>query len=427
MELVELYDKAIGLVEDVKKFRPQTAGEEDFSLCVVVNSNDEIYAGVTGIRISDGKVVKACPEYNALMSMIADGHISVKQMMTVSFADGSVCRPCSECIDMLYRADENNNQCEIAVNREESVRACELNNMESSVTEIPEPIPYEPETVHPPVEEAPAFSEEPVSDSFSFEEKFGFDFDDTPATPVQTLASQNNEPETVQPEQPVNPVPEQYQSIPQGMNPQFVQPNNMQGYTQSQGYPYPQQQGYPQGYPYVQQSYPQGYTYPQQAYPQQGYPQQNNMNPQFVQPDIQQGYSQQNYQPHVQQINPSVNQGSFPYNAQPYQQNTVNSQPLQSVSPHQPAPYTSSHYVNSVGSGSQPIGSVPLSGEGKSKFRQRLNKFMGEDAPAVPSKPVSKPAEESLSKDEIKKMARDKKKMAKVNADFKKRMKDLGY
>ncbi|MDE6678922.1 MAG: hypothetical protein K2K02_07760 [Ruminococcus sp.] len=418
MELLELYNKAMELVEDVKKFRPQIADNGDFSLCVVVNSNDEIYAGVTGIRISEGKVIKACSEYNALMSMLFDGHINAKQMMTVSVADGSICRPCSECMDMLYKADENNTQCEIAVTREESVKACELENMQTSMNEISEPV-----NIHPPVEEVPAFSEEPISESFSFEEKFGFDFDDTPATPVQTLSPQNSEPENVQSEQPVNPYTEQYQNIPQGMNPQFVQPNNMPAYTQSQGYPYQQQQGYPQGYPYPQQPvYPQGYPYPQQPYPQQNnYPQPNNMNPQFVQPDMQYGYSQQNYQPYGQQPVQSANQGNFPYNnAQPYPQNSIsNSQPLQNVSPHQSAPYASSR--------SHTIGSVPLSGEGKSKFRQRLNKFMGEESPVISPEPVRKSAEESLSKSEIKKLARDKKKMAKVNADFKKRMKDLGY
>lgn len=413
MELVELYNKAIWLVEEVKKFCPQTAENEDISLCVIVSGNDKIYAGVTSLRISDDTIKIACSEYNAIMSMIAEGHTIVKQMMTVSFNDRSIRRPCSECIDMLYRADENNTQCEIAVSVENSVKACELGNADESVSNTPQATPL-------PVEEAPVFSEEPVSDSFSFEEKFGFDFDDEPATPVPTLADQNNQPETVQP---AISYPEQYQNTSQqGMNPQFIQPNNMQGYTQSQGYPY-QPQGYPQqGYPYPQQGYP------QQSYPQQGYHQQNGINPQFVQPDIQQGYSQQNYQPYGQPVNPSVNQGNFPSNAQPYSQNPVAGQPVQSVYPHQPAPYTSSHYINSsVGSGSQPVSSVPLSGEGKSKFRQRLNKFMSDDTPVSSSVPVSKSSEESLSKDELKKLARDKKKMAKVNADFKKRMKDLGY
>lgn len=397
MELVELYNKAIWLVEEVKKFSPQIAESEDISLCVIVSGNEKIYAGVTGLRISDDTIKKSCSEYNALMSMIAEGQTIVKQMMTVAFYDGSVSLPCSECIDMLYKADENNTQCEIAVSVENSIKACELSNAE---------VYEDTSETSSMIEEAPAFSEEPISDSFSFEEKFGFDFDDEPAAPVPTLADQNAEPQTVQ-QHYVNPYPEQqYQNIAsQGINPQFIQPNNVQGYTQSQGYPYP-----PQGYP------------------QQSYPQQNGINPQFVQPDMQQGYSQQNYQPYGQPVTPSVNQGNFSSNAQPYSQNPSVNQPLQSVYPHQPAPYTSSRYINSsVGSSSQPIGSVPLSGEGKSKFRQRLSKFMNDDTPVSSSAPVSKPAEESLSKDELKKLARDKKKMAKVNADFKKRMKDLGY
>ena len=406
MELVELYSKALHLVEEVKNFRSQAAGEEISSLCVIISSDDKVYAGVTGIRISGENVMTASSEYSAFSSMIADGSVSAKQMMTVSFADGTVCRPCNECIDMLCKADENNAQCEIALSAYKAIKACELDSMEvASEFEVTSEKTETPVVSNSPVEEIPSFSNKPVSDSFSFEEKFGFDFDDTPAepaTPVQTLADQNQEPQTV-------PMPEQPQPfMPQGMNPQFLQPE-MQNYSQSQGYPYPQQ-AYPQGYPYPQQpAYQQGYPYPQQnPYAQPTpYPQQNGMNPQYVQ---------------------SVNQGSFPYNPQPYSQNTVQSQPLQSVSPHQPAPYTSSHYMNSsMGSGSLPTGSVPLSGEGKSKFRQRLNKFVGEDSPIASSAPVSKPAEESLSKDELKKMARDKKKMAKVNADFKKRMKDLGY
>ncbi|MDE5558656.1 MAG: hypothetical protein K2J32_13400 [Ruminococcus sp.] len=408
MELVELYNKALKLVEEVKNFRSQTAEEKDASLCIIVSDSDKIYAGVTGIRISGENVMTACSEYNALMSMIADGSVSVKQMMTVSFADGTICRPCSECIDMLYKADENNTQCEIALSAYKAVKACELDNAE--MTAEFEFSAEEPETPHSPIEEVPSFSAEPVSDSFSFEEKFGFDFDDTPSeitTPVQTLANQNQEPQTV-------PMPEQPQNVmPQGMNPQFIQPDNMQNYTQSQGYPY-SQPAYPQSYPYPQPVYPQGYPYPQQ----------NGMNPQFVQPDNMQNYTQsQNYPQYAQ----PVNQGSFPYNPQPYPQNTVQSQPLQSVSPHQSAPYVSSRYINSMGSGSVPTGSVPLSGEGKSKFRQRLSKFVGEDNPVVSATPASTPAEESLSKAELKKIARDKKKMAKVNADFKKRMKDLGY
>ena len=487
MELLKLYNKTISLMSKVSHFSPQLSKDDGASLCVIISGNDKVYAGVTGIRILNGEVMKACSEYNAVLSMLADGCLIAEQMMIVSFKDGSICKPSSECIDILCRADGNNSQCEIAVSSESSVKVCEINGVkiseksasaeqpvvsetaaesvppvksimpEPTVESVPpvksivseptaesvppvksivpetaaEPVPSftsEPvaKSLHEsalPIEEIPEFSEKPISEDFSFEEKFGFDFDDAPAAPVPTLADQK--PKTIQPEQPVNPIPEQNPNIIQGMNPQFVQPNNMPAYSQSQGYPY-QPQGYPQpNYPYPQQGYPQGYSYPQQGYPQP------NVNPQFVQPDAhQQGYSQQ--YPYGQQPNQSgnISQGTFP---QPYPQTPVSSQPLQSVYPHQPSQYNSSHYVNtSIGSNSQPIGSVPLSSGVKSKFKQRLNKFISDEVPSAPVAPVApatpvKPAEETLSKGEIRKIARDKKKMAKVNAEFKKRMKDLGY
>lgn len=419
MELVELYNRAVLLIEEVRKFSGHTADEKDSSLCVIVSGNNEIYAGVNGLKISDGKVSVACSEYNAIMSMIASGCITAEKMMTVSFADGSVCIPCRECIDMLCKADENNSQCEIAVSAEHSVKVCELD------TQTDEPVvPAESETVSVP-EEIPSFSPEPVSESLSFEEKFGFDFDDTPAEPVPTLANQaKSQPVYQQTNTNVNEQNNSFQfmeqpapnNVQQSMNGQFIQPD-VQPYSQPvQNYP---SQGYPQMYPNQVQ---QGGMNPQFIQPNMQQPYSNNIQPQPY-PQNMQGYSQ----PYAQQVSPSVNQGSFPSNANPYYQQPVNSQSLQNVYPHQPAAPVSSHYQNSGGvSVSQPLTSVPLSGEGKSKFRQRLNKFMNDDMPAAP---VSKEESnvKSASMGDIKKQARDKKKMAKVNADFKKRMKDLGY
>lgn len=419
MELVELYNRAVLLIEEVRKVSGHTADEKNASLCVIVSDNNEIYAGVNGLKISNGKVSVACSEYNAIMSMIASGCVTAEKMMTVSFADRSVCRPCSDCIDMLYKADEKNSQCEIAVSAENSVKACELKTQsdESAVSSE-----YEAFSLS---EEVPAFSPEPVSENLSFEEKFGFDFDDTPSEPVPTLENQTeSQPLYQQTETNLNnqnnsfQFMEQYQSnnVQQNMNGQFIQPN-------AQPYSQPVQ-NYPQQF----QGYPQQQMYSNQV-------QQGGMNPQFIQPNIQQPYSNniqpqpypQNMQGYSQPVNPSVNQGSFPSNENPYYQQSVNSQPLQNVSPHQPATPVSSHYQNSGGiSVSQPLTSVPLSGEGKSKFRQRLSKFMNDD---MPVSPVSKEESnvKSASMGDIKKQARDKKKMAKVNADFKKRMKDLGY
>lgn len=425
MELVELYNRAVLLIEEVRKFGGYTADGKNTSLCIIVNDRNEIFAGINGLKISDGKVSESCSEYNAIASMVMSGSTTAEKMMTVSFADGSVCRPCKECIDMLCKADEKNTQCEIALSTEKSVKVCEMETQEEE-----QAVPAHEK----PIEEVPAFSSEPVSESLSFEEKFGFDFDDTPAEPVPTLANQTeSQPLYQQADANQNVQNNSFQFMGQpnnmqpNMNGQFIQP--VQSYSQQQMYSNQVQQGgmnpqfmqpnmQSQPYPQNVQPYPQNMqSYPQNVQPQP-YPQ-NNVQSQQQYP--------QNMQRYPQQTNPSVNQGNFSSNANPYYQQPVNSQPLQNVYPHQSATPVSSHYQNNVGvSVSQPLGSVPLSGEGKSKFRQRLSKFMNDDMPVTPVSEEENNTK-SVSMGDIKKQARDKKKMAKVNADFKKRMKDLGY
>lgn len=409
MELAELYNKAVLLIEEVKKVSSQTSIS---GICVIVNNSGKIYAGTDGLKITDGAVSKSSPEYNAVLAMLADGNTIAEKMINID-SDGAVYSPSGECVEMLMNANSENVLCEVAVSADKSVKICELNSQptaEEEQTEATAEEEVQPEPETPAVSETIEFSEEPVSDSMSFEEKFGFDFDDTPSTPVPTLGSDSNNVETViQPDN--NGVPQQVMpnSYPQQQPQQPVYPNNMSGqFVNMPSYPQPVQQGYPQQ--------PVQSVYVQQG----GYTQQS----QFIQPNQQ--YMQSGQQIYAQplQSNYSQQYNSQPV-AQPISQQGVqysNSQPLNSAYP-QPQQPVSSHYINAMASSSQ---SVTLSGERKSKFRQRLNKFMDDDmtSSTLPQSPV---AEESLSKGDIKKQARDKKKMAKVNADFKKRMKDLGY
>ena len=139
-----------------------------------------------------------------------------------------------------------------------------------------------------------------------------------------------------------------------------------------QGYPQ-QQQGFPQ-----QQGYPQQQGFPQQGYPQQGFPQpapygggmQNSMYQQNMNAaPYRQGYTGQ-----------SLHGGSM------YQQ-----QPQQSVS---------------VTLTSKP--------SGESAFKKRLNNFLGDDDDVETG--------DSMSKEDMLKQAKDRKKVAKANLNFKKKM-----
>ena len=148
-----------------------------------------------------------------------------------------------------------------------------------------------------------------------------------------------------------------------------INPNQQQGYPQG----YPQQGGFPQGYP--QQGYPQGY--PQQGgFPQQGYPQ----------------------------------QGGFPQgmNAAPYRQGYTGH------SVHGGAPMRNGVYQQS-----QSV-SVTLTSKpgGESAFKKRLNSFLDTDDADMANGADS--ADAGMSKEDMLKQAKDRKKIAKANLNLKK-------
>ena len=154
-----------------------------------------------------------------------------------------------------------------------------------------------------------------------------------------------------------------------------ITPNQQHGYPQ-QGYP---QQGYPQqGYP--QQGYPQQ-GYPQPGYPQQGYPQQGGFPQGMNAAPYRQSYTGQSVHG-----NPAMRSGT-------YQQN-------QSVS-------------------------VTLTSKpgGESAFKKRLNSFLGDDDSAdtaSSSASDTSGGDSGMSKEDMLKQAKDRKKIAKANLNLKK-------
>ena len=160
---------------------------------------------------------------------------------------------------------------------------------------------------------------------------------------------------------------------------------------QQQGYPqqggFPQQQGYPQqgGFP-QQQGYPQQGGFPQQqAYPQQG------------------GFPQQN--PYGGGMQNSMYQQGM--NAAPYRQGYAG------PSVHGGAMRSGYQQPQSV---SVTLTSKP---DGESAFKKRLNNFLGEDDD---TDNAVNGAGDGMSKEDMLKQAKDRKKVAKANLNFKKKM-----
>ena len=163
--------------------------------------------------------------------------------------------------------------------------------------------------------------------------------------------------------------------------------------TQQAGQPMYQQQGYPQQgqQPMYQQGYPQQGGQP--MYQQQGYPQQGGQ-PMYQQ----QGYPQQGGQPMYQQQGYPQQVGQMPFNG-----GTDNL----SVAANQNASvYTTnqSEFVSQYVSGSS------------SAFKKRLGNMLSTDDA---SDDYDDDGTDSISKDELMRQAKEKKKLAKMNSKFK--------
>ena len=543
----EFYNLAVKLMDNIRQLEPNLVSSRDAELCVLMTESEQIYAGITGVKISAGQLMRACPEYNAIMAMIPEGESRVRKLITVSFAHREVSQPCEGCLALLCRVNHENRDTEIYVASNRSVPASEL--MPEDTEEKPPLIVPMKETKEIPADETFSPADEVIPENERIEtteiidttaeeikedaqpeetaaedtaeaaaaegsteetaenaetsedsqeekkeekddfQKFGFEEaendgsfvdhvevdSDNPfaeenaeaAGEVVTMgaAAAMNDPNGPQsgyldpsmqqqsgymqgrPQSVSGSIPagsSMYASHPlpgqrgtsgvfqpnAGNNGGVFQPNAQQPMQQGM----PQQQGYPQqgGYsqPYQQQGYPQqgGYSQP---YQQQGYPQQGG----YSQPYQQQGYPQQGgYSQPYQQSQP------FQPQFQPSQQfsqqaggSVYASQPLPgsqygggSQYASQPLPGSrfgaSQHTSQSLPGGiprpnGQPAAQgTPNTKESGSAFQDRLNAFVeNEDKDDKP-----------MSKADVLRQAKEKKKMAKIDAEFKKSMRKKG-
>ncbi|MGN1105774.1 MAG: hypothetical protein ACI4RH_03920, partial [Huintestinicola sp.] len=236
MVISSFYNTAKTYAEKVRQEKPAFYSEPGASLCLIMADNQEIFTGITGIKISEGNVETVHSEANAIMSMIAANKPKAKQMIIISFKDQSVLKPCHDCLDMLIRADEDNGKCEVVLSPDSSDTAI---NLKAAVTTVSADfLEKKTESEDAPILGAPA----------EFVSGFEFDADN----PFLDSGSSEAPPEvkTIQQEQTQPDMQQQFAQ--QGMYQQYP----AQGYAQQQGayqqYPaqgYAQQQGAYQQYP----------------------------------------------------------------------------------------------------------------------------------------------------------------------------------
>lgn len=414
MEIGAIYNTARSMTDMVRNRRPDAIGN-NASLCLIINDAGERFVGVSGVTVKDDSVTDVRSEDNAIVSMIISNHVNAVQMIVMSFADYSVIKPSDEALELLFRVSDSNKECQIVLSQTKAVSAQNINDQ-------------------PEQEESQGYNFADFSNSSSF------DFDGfsngsaelgAPAEFVDSVNHDVNNPFYEAPSANdsnqggagfLQPAPDENSQQSRNL---YQQPANQNGnfpnqgmYSQQMqpnGYPYPQQQGGAMGNPYGQPANPYGQP----------------VNP-YGQPVQSVGYGNPN--PYYQQPNQSMPYGQYP------QQGMGQSVQLGQYPHGSYYGAASSRYQQSrqLQQQSSVMISGQLSGGKSSAFRKRLNSFIDDSdqqAQENTAQSVSNPAQpenqdknvganvNAPSIDEMMKQAKDKKKVAKVNADFKRRMK----
>ncbi|CDF00426.1 unknown [Ruminococcus sp. CAG:624] len=491
MNLQELYNTAVSIMKRYKASANKAELYKDKFVCVIFTEKERVYSGMSETKTEDDTITNTCAEYNAISAMMAANETRIKCIITVGFNDDKITLPCDKCKEYMLEIDEGNINSSVAISKSESVKlesilpsalkkngndeAAENQSNNTSgdsddfmngkttvdfVTDFKED--EENPFYEPPVQEKKESSE-------TTEEKPLCEMYTNKPAQVKVLFStpnhsvQNNMGTPNQMQNAISPQPS-----PQGYNNQMNDYNSMYGnspmYANPQGNAGNNMYGNNPMY-----ANPQGNVNSNSMYgnnPMYAY-QQENVNNNSMYADQANQQNMQNYNPYAQTSNqPNSNQPNNsiyqpqnseysvqqPANNQYYSQNPYyNAQPVGNQMP-SPSQYFQAPYGQAGNSYfAQPSGQTGMIGSSNqqqsvystgstdqmqmntgsgSLFKQRLNDILNTHTPSLPAtnqEPTSMANLNEPSKSDLLKSAREKKKLAKIDAKFAKKVKRKGY
>ncbi|MCR5167470.1 MAG: hypothetical protein K6C13_09660 [Oscillospiraceae bacterium] len=410
MDIDAFFKQAKQLADKAADQDPAVKDDPDAAFCLILNTEDQIFSGVTEKKADNNDNDSVPAEINAASGLMMTSNSKAKQMIVIRFSDSGIVAPCKEALELLLRADSTNGECEVVMSMDNSVNANEiLNGTSAGNTENT----AEKSSLGAPAEFVDGFDVDTSNPFYEAPQA-------APAPEVQSFADNggnnaNNMNNGQGPQYMFNQPADAQQQGAAGFNPYAYQQN--QGYNQR----YPQQQGYPQQGFRPQQGFPQQ-GYPQQGFQQQGMQQgfaQQGMQQQFPQQGMQQQFPQQGAQQFPQQ---GMQQGFPQQGAQQFPQQGMRQQNMNdpmAANPMNINPNVPSHYFNAapahsvysnMNSSVYQGSSIMSSKKSGSTFKDRLNKFMDtdEDEPDV----SANAQEPEMTKEEMLKAAKEKKKQA---------------
>lgn len=486
MNLQELYNTAVSIMKRYKASANKAELYKDKFVCVIFTEKERVYSGMSETKTEDDTITNTCAEYNAISAMMAANETRIKCIITVGFNDDKITLPCDKCKEYMLEIDEGNINSSVAISKSESVKlesilpsALKKNGNDEAAENQSDNTSGDSDdfmngkttvdfvTDFKEDEENP-FYEPPVQEktesSDTTEEKPLCEMYTNKPAQVKVLFSTPNH--SVQnnmgtPNQMQNAIPPQ--SSPQGYNNQMNDYNSMYGnspmYANPQGNVDNSMYGNNPMY-----ANPQGNVNSNSMYgnnPMYAY-QQENVNNNSMYADQANQQNMQNYNPYAQtsnQPNNSIYQPQNseysvqqPANNQYYSQNPYyNAQPVGNQMP-SPSQYFQAPYGQAGNSYfAQPSGQTGMIGSSNhqqsvystgstdqmqmntgsgSLFKQRLNDILNTHTPSLPAtnqEPTSMANLNEPLKSDLLKSAREKKKLAKIDAKFAKKVKRKGY
>ena len=445
MEISELYNIAKQYADMIGQEKPEFVSAAESAICVIADSNDQLTTGVSSVTVRGGQVEVIPAETVAVRRFIDNVEgASAKNIVTMMFKEAAVVDTAKASLMILAQADPANGDCMVMTSAEEEKALRDI----VPVPEVEEAVEAAAETPEAPAEEAgveeaanEAVAEVAAAAETSMEDLMnGFDVEVEAPEQEQTqeqiaesyMAEKVGEPAEFADGFSVdesNPFFEEAASGPDsevktldnGVKSMFDQPTDATA-KGAAGFSVPPVQG---GYPQqgMQGGYPQqGMGYPQQGmqsgYPQQGmgYPQQGR---QSGYPQQGMGYPQQGMgypQQGMQGGYPQQGMGGFP-TANPYpQQGAMQSMTMPGVG------QTSVHLKTEASPAP-----TSVSQELKSLHAEDLMKSTSVNTSSLADDDDEDEEDAPMTREEMLKAAKQKKKNAKMNSNFKKKMRDSGF
>ena len=118
MELSKVYSEAMKYAEKLKQRRPQFANR---NAAILINAKNEVFAGVAGTLNQGGVTVEMPAEKAALMIMKNDGCTVATNIVVFNLGSGEIMMPSAECLELMMIVSPENENCMVCLGRNDEM------------------------------------------------------------------------------------------------------------------------------------------------------------------------------------------------------------------------------------------------------------------------------------------------------------------